>query len=325
MNKVIVAGSIITDMSVIVNKHPSIGETVLGNNLSYSPGGKGANQAVSAKRLGANVKLIGKVGKNAYTADANGLMCLEFLRNESIDCSGVSYTEKAPTGVAMIVVSEKTADNNIVVITGANDFLSINDIEFEFDSLQLEEGDVLISQFETPLEATRRFFEIGREKKLINILNPAPAQKISADILDLVDILIVNETELEAITYRKINKDNFREDIIGMAHSMQYERNYDKLIIVTLGEKGVMGFIGTSVLTVDSNKVNAIDTTGAGDCFVGAIAAFVAVRHIRNEEIFTEALKFANDAASVSVTRKGSGISMPYNLEVGAFFSQKKK
>ncbi len=336
MKKVIVSGSIITDMSVMVDIHPIVGETVVGSNLSYSPGGKGANQAVSARRLGAEVKMIGKVGNDNRTVDSNGLMCLEFLRDEEIDCSGVSGTKQASTGIAMIVVSEKTGNNNIVVITGANDYLFPVDISINLEGRDdynksdlLNEGDILVAQFETPLESTERFFELGREKNTINILNPAPARKIPNNILNLLDILIVNESELFTITgaYENDNGFSLSESIEDWYNTDSLEseiyyhlekmQNRPNIVIVTLGKYGAFGMIGAEYFMVESIKVSAIDTTGAGDCFVGAIAAFSAKHRIVDTFSLREAIKYANKAASISVTRKGSGISMPYKNELG--------
>ena len=323
MNRVIVAGSIITDMSVVVDKHPSVGETIVGNNLSYSPGGKGANQAVSAARLGSKVAMVGKIGN-----DVNGEMSYNFLRKEGIDCYDLTKTNKSATGIAMIVVSEKTGNNNIVVIPGANDCLSIGDINLLFDDLDsfgVDESDILVSQFETPLETTKHFFQRGREINTTNILNPAPARKIPEDIIKLVDVLIVNESELgiitdenEVISEEMIEDwdvmDELEENLIWMINNID---NRPNIVIITLGKNGAFGMIGDEYIKIDPIKVKAIDTTGAGDCFVGAIAAFMSVRPINTIKVLEEALNFANQAASISVQRKGSGISMPYNLEIG--------
>lgn len=330
--KVIVAGSIITDMSVMVNTHPIVGETVVGSELSYSPGGKGANQAVAAKRLGADVKMIGKIGNNNRLVDSNGLMCLDFLREESIDCSGVSGTKEAPTGIAMIVVSKETGNNNIVVMTGANDYLNPVDISINMEGRDdyynktdlLNEGDILVAQFETPLESTKRFFEFGREKNSVNILNPAPAKIIPDCIMNLVDILILNESELFTILGQpSFNASKVIEkwhDSDSISESISFLLNgylLPNIVIVTLGKYGAFGMINSEHFMVEAIKVNAIDTTGAGDCFVGAIAAFSAKHTIVDALSLREAINFANKAASISVTIKGSGISMPYKNELG--------
>jgi ribokinase len=307
MSRVVVAGSIITDMSVQVQTHPKVGETVIGSNLKYSPGGKGANQAVSAARLGAETVMVGKIGN-----DTNGELSQYFMEDkESIDCYDVTRTDLSPTGVAMIVVSE-SSDNNIVVIPGANDFLSVSDIDAIFRDHNLpKKGDIFVAQFETPLESTKHFFERGKEFGTINILNPAPAREIPKDILKLVDILIVNETELEVISRTKVDV-NDEKTIIEAIDNI----GYFKTIIVTLGKNGAFAMDQNDKIFITKGiEVNAIDTTGAGDCFVGAIAAWYAINSGSVIDL-KEAMLFANTAASLSVQKQGSGISMPYAKDI---------
>jgi ribokinase len=304
MPKVIVAGSVITDMSVLVDKHPAVGQTVLGNTLSYSPGGKGANQAVSAARLGADTTMICKVAN-----DVNGNMSLSFMKDEGIHIKRTGVSQK-PTGIAMIVVSEKTGNNNIVVVLGANEDLNRADI----DEAKIEEGDVLVAQFETPLEVTKYFFTKGREVGSINVLNPAPANKVDKELMELTDVVIMNETELNLVSeYYVRNPGLYDEDTQLALHNLSIEYG-NKVYIATLGDKGVISLFNNQFIRVESNKVNAIDTTGAGDCFVGAFAAFISENN--KAEALSAALKFANEAASISVTRKGSGVSMPYLSEI---------
>jgi len=306
MSRVVVAGSIITDMSVQVQIHPKVGETVVGNNLKYSPGGKGANQAVSSARLGAETVMVGKIGN-----DVNGNLSHNFLQNEKIDCYDVTPTHYSPTGIAMIVVSE-SSDNNIVVIPGANDFLSVSDIDDIFrDNNAPQKGDIFVAQFETPLDSTKHFFEKGKTYGTLNILNPAPASKIDRSILYLVDILIVNETELEIISGTKVNV-NDEKTIIEAINNIDYTGT----VIVTLGKKGAFAMDeNDEIFKIKGIEVNAIDTTGAGDCFVGAIAAWYAINSGSTINL-KDALIFANTAASLSVQKQGSGISMPYAKDI---------
>ena len=304
MSKVIVAGSVITDMSVLVDKHPAVGQTVLGNNLSYSPGGKGANQAVAAARLGADTTMICKVAN-----DVNGNMSLSFMKDEGIHIKRTGFSQK-PTGIAMIVVSEKTGNNNIVVVLGANEDLNRADI----DEAKIEEGDVLVAQFETPLEVTKYFFTKGREVGSINVLNPAPANKVDKELMELTDVVIMNETELNLVSEYYVRTPGLYDEDTQLAlHKLSAEYG-NKVYIATLGDKGVISLFNNQFIRVESNKVNAIDTTGAGDCFVGAFAAFISENN--KAEALSAALKFANEAASISVTRKGSGVSMPYLSEI---------
>lgn len=304
MKKVIVAGSVITDISVSVEKHPVVGETVFGNNITYSPGGKGANQAVSAARLGADTTMVCKVAN-----DNNGNMSLSFMKDEGIHIKRFNVSQK-DTGVAMIVVSEKTGNNNIVVILGANEDLSKEDI----DEANVDNGDVLVAQFETPLETTKYFFTKGREKQTINILNPAPAKLVDKELMDLVDVLIMNETELNLVSgYYVRNPGLYDEDTQLALHKLAIE-NGNKVYIATLGEKGVIALYNNKFIRIEPNKVNVVDTTGAGDCFVGAFAAFISKNN--EAESLEEALQFANKAAALSVQKKGSGISMPFYYDI---------
>lgn len=302
MGKVIVAGSVITDMSVIVNRHPLVGETVFGNNITLSPGGKGANQAVSAARLGADTTMICKVAN-----DDNGQRSLSFMKEEGIHIKRYGTSQK-DTGVALITVSELTGNNSIVVVLGANEDLSTKDI----DEVKIEEGDILVAQFETPIETTKYFFTKGREVGTINILNPAPADYVDKELMDLVDVLIMNETELSIVSDYPIQSPNLYDESTQLALHKLVAEYGDKVYIATLGDKGVISLCNKKFIRVASNKVKAIDTTGAGDCFVGAFAAFLS----ENKNNLEEALRFANKAASISVTKKGSGISMPYKAEL---------
>lgn len=306
MSKVIVAGSIITDMSVSVEEHPKVGETVIGDNLTYSPGGKGANQAVSAARLGAKTVMIGKVGFDDF-----GKMCNTFIHDQGIYLS-VNYSQMA-TGIAMIMVNT-SGDNSIVVNIGANADLKIEDLEDK--DVTYEKGDVLVSQFEIPLETVEAFFKKGKEAECINVLNPAPAIDIPKSIMDLVDVLIVNETELESISKYSINKNALVDNTITAMNRISNIMRKNSIIITTLGDKGLIAMRNRYVIPVMPIKVNAIDTTGAGDCFVGAFSSFISSNDISSDKDLKEALKFANKAASLSVQKKGSGISMPYLKDI---------
>lgn len=305
MGKVLVAGSIVVDMSVSVIEHPSNGQTVIGKNLSYSPGGKGFNQAVSAYRLGADVAMIGKVGD-----DQHGDMFKEEVSSENIK-GYIATSWGKETGIAMIMV-DREGYNNIVVIPGANDDLSTEDVDKFFETYN-EKDNILVAQCETPLEVTKYFFTKGKNANSINIFNPAPAKPIKEDILNLVDILIMNETELEVVSgvdwLGLWNIDDLKESMKRI--SSEYYM-FDKIIITTMGDKGVLALYQGEFLQIEGIKVDVVDTTGAGDCFTGAIAAYCFENKISTKEDLLSALNFANKAASISVTQKGSSLSMPY-------------
>jgi len=303
MSRVIVAGSIITDMSVKVKTHPKVGETVIASEVKYSPGGKGSNQAVAAARLGADTAIIGSIGEDEF-----GKMSYEFLESENINIQGLMTTDSS-TGIAMIQVSEGTGDNSIAVVLGANEELKESNVE----NYTYRKNDVLVSQFEIPLTTVKRFFHKGRHSNCMNILNPAPAQIIPDEIMNLTDVVIFNETELSVCS----GVDVITVDTAIIALDSLEKKYVEKFYIVTLGDKGSLGLYKGAFHRLSTSKVDVVDTTGAGDCFVGAFAAYIAELNKKlDTKEFIKAMEFANKAASLSVQKKGSGISMPYKKEL---------
>jgi len=300
MGRVFIAGSINMDVVATADRHPKVGETVAGRQVLYFPGGKGANQAVAASRLGAGTTLIGRLGKDSFGAELR-----TFLGDQGIDLGYVVETAEAHTGTAIITVAQ--ADNTIVVIPGANGLVGADDVEV----VPLLPGDVAVSQFEIPLPSIAAFFQRARAAGAVTVLNPAPAQKMSGELLALVDILVLNETELGFLAGVDLSDSDEAAKIIGAARQLQARE--DQTICVTLGKRGVLALAGREEITVPGRAVKAIDTTGAGDCFVGALAAQLA-----DDVPLPTALAFANAAASISVQRMGAGPSMPTAAEVEA-------
>ncbi|MCK1422918.1 ribokinase [Bradyrhizobium sp. 180] len=300
MGRVFVAGSINMDVVATADRHPRVGETVAGKQVLYFPGGKGANQAVAASRLGARTTLIGRLGKDSFGTELKA-----FLRSQGIDLGYVQQTADAHTGTAIITVAE--ADNTIVVIPGANALVDADDVSV----VPLLEGDVAVSQFEIPLPAIAAFFQRARAAGATTLLNPAPAQTMPGELLALVDILVLNETELGLLAGTELSDGNEAARIIDVARQLQARR--DQTICVTLGKRGVLALAGREEISVQGRTVKAVDTTGAGDCFVGALAAQLA-----DGATLRDALTFANAAASISVQRMGAGPSMPTAKEVAA-------
>ncbi|MDA9425528.1 MULTISPECIES: ribokinase [Bradyrhizobium] len=300
MGRVFVAGSINMDVVATADRHPKVGETVAGRQVLYFPGGKGANQAVAAARLGARTTLIGRLGKDSFGGELKA-----FLGEQGIDLGYVQETAEAHTGTAIITVAE--ADNTIVVIPGANGLVGADDV----DVVPLLEGDVAVSQFEIPLPAIAAFFRRGRAAGATTVLNPAPAQAMSRELLTLVDILVLNETELGFLAGSELSESDEAARIIDVARKLQARE--DQTICVTLGKRGVLALAGREQIAVPGRLVKALDTTGAGDCFVGALAAQLA-----DDVPLRTALAFANAAASISVQRMGAGPSMPTAKEVAA-------
>jgi ribokinase len=300
MGRVFVAGSINMDVVATADRHPRIGETVAGSAVLYFPGGKGANQAVAAAKLGAATTLIGRLGKDAF-----GVELRAFLVAQGIDLSFVQEAAAAHTGTAIITLAN--ADNTIVVIPGANGLVGAADVA----AAPLTRGDIAVSQFEIPLPAIHAFFQRARAADATTILNPTPAMEFDAGLLDLVDILILNETELGLLAKTELHDGDDAARFIKAAKSLQGGR--DKIICVTLGKRGVLALIDGEPLIIPGRIVEAVDTTGAGDCFVGTVAAQLA-----GGNSIHDALAYANAAASICVQRMGAAPSMPTAAEVEA-------
>ncbi len=298
MGRVFVAGSINMDVVATADRHPRIGETVAGNAVLYFPGGKGANQAVAAAKLDAPTALIGRLGNDAFGHEMKA-----FLAAQRIDLSFVRETSEAHTGTAVITVAK--ADNTIVVIPGANALVSAADVA----APTLAKGDIAVSQFEIPLPAIGAFFERARAAGATTILNPAPAIKFDSGLLDLVDILVLNETELGFLTKTELRDSDDHSRLLEAVRTLRAGK--ENIICVTLGKRGVLALVDGEPLIVPGRSVSAVDTTGAGDCFVGAVAAQLAGR-----KSLPDALAYANAAASICVQRMGAAPSMPTAAEV---------
>jgi len=303
MGRIFVAGSINMDVVATADRHPRIGETVAGNAVLYFPGGKGANQAVAAAKLGAPTTLIGRLGKDAF-----GDQLKTFLTAQRVDLTFVRETTEVHTGTAIITVAD--ADNTIVVVPGANASVTPADVE----AAALASGDIAVSQFEIPLPAISTFFKRARAADATTILNPAPATAVGAEMLDLVDILILNESELGLLAQAELRDIDDPARFIAAARSLQMGK--DKTVCVTLGKRGVLALVNGEPLIIPGRTVRAVDTTGAGDCFVGAVAAQLAGR-----KSIRDALDYANVAASICVQRMGAAPSMPSAAEVQAALS----
>jgi len=303
MGRVFVAGSINMDVVATADRHPRIGETVFGQSVLYFPGGKGANQAVAAAKLGAPTTLIGRLGYDAF-----GRELRTYLAAQGIDLGLVRDTSAAHTGTAVITTAN--ADNTIIVIPGANALVDAADVA----AAAFAKGDLAVSQFEIPLATISAFFQRARAAGATTILNPAPAIEFDTGLLDLVDVLVLNESELGFLTRTELGDSDDHARFIAAARSLPI--GSDKIVCVTLGKRGVLSLVDGEPLIVHGRAVTAVDTTGAGDCFVGALAARLAAG-----KSFLDALAYANAAASISVQRMGAAPSMPTAVEVEAILS----
>lgn len=300
MGKIIVLGSINMDVVVLTPEHPGAGETLFGTDVRFVPGGKGSNQAVAAARLAPGVILAGRLGRDAF-----GAALKDFLAGENLDLAHLSFSETAPSGTALITVDQH-AENRIIVISGSNFELLPSHLE----TLPIESGDTLVSVFEIPQETILAAFHKAKATGARTILNPAPAAAFIPGLQDLCETLVVNETELAFFAGGAAEPGDL-EALLRQAQAIRSRPN--QAIIVTLGGRGVAALQGDAFMAVSGRPVKAVDTTAAGDCFVGALA--VALNEGR---LLTEALAFANTAASLSVQKVGASASLPYRKEVEA-------
>lgn len=302
MNKVCVLGSINMDLVIKVNEMPKEGETILSESFEKIAGGKGANQAVAARRCGNIVSMIGKIGK-----DDNGKILKGLLEEDSIDTNLIFEDENEPTGMAVITVN-KNGNNSITVISGSN--MTLNKDEIEKSKEIIENSDILISQFEVPEEVILEAFKIAKENNKITILNPAPAKKIDEELLKYTDIIIPNETEAELLTGIKVND----LESAKLAANGLLEKGV-KFVIVTLGSKGAAVISKECRQIVKAYKVKAIDTTAAGDSFIGGLSSKLDIENLSFENLL-KAVKFANKVSSITVQRKGAQPSIAKLEEV---------
>ena len=297
MARILILGSSNTDMTVRTAALPLPGQTLIGGDFVMGPGGKGANQAVAARRLGGDAALVCKVGRDVFGDNA-----VKHYEEEGLDVSGVLRSDK-PSGVALIDADDK-AENSIVVAPGAN--MDITEADIDAVAPQIRAAEILLLQLEIPVPAVLKAARIGHEAGALVVLNPAPYAEVPAELFRYVDLFIPNETELSAFTGLPVTD---RDSALKAAEVM-VGRGV-KTVIVTLGSKGSLIYDGRSVSDIGAFKVNAVDTTAAGDTFCGALC--VALSEGRTLQV---AAVFASKASALSVTRPGAQNSMPYRHEI---------
>lgn len=290
MAKVVVIGSCNIDVTVESDRFAHPGETLFGKKLNLYPGGKGANQAVAAARLGAEVTMVGCIGDDMY-----GEMMLKTLKENNIDCSCLEVIPGENTGTAHITVAEE--DNTIYVVKAANDRVEPRHIDAAMEKIKT--ADIVMLQHEIPFAAIHYAVRKCAEAGVPVLLNPAPVAPVPADIVELVTYLTPNEHEAAILFEGKTTE----EILLG----------YENKVIMTLGSKGVAYGDKGQVVNVPAFKVTPVDTTGAGDTFNGAFAVAKA-----NGLDLAASIRFGNAAAALSVQRKGAQGGMPYLKEVEA-------
>ena len=300
MKNICVIGSLNMDLVVNVDTMPKPGQTIIGSNFKEVPGGKGANQAVAMARLNGNVSMIGKVGEDGF-----GQTLINSLKNDKVDTTYVQ-TAKGATGVALITV-DKNAQNSIVVSPGANFEVKEDDIDNNIEAIK--NSDIVVLQLETPLNTIKYALNKAKELNKYTILNPAPAVKLDDEIIKNVDLLTPNETELEIISGVSIET----EEDIQKAAQIMIEKGVKELI-VTLGSKGSLYINKEKSMFKKAYKVEAVDTTAAGDSYTGALAVALS-----QEKCIEDAMDFASKVGALSVLKEGAQSSLPTLEDVENF------
>ncbi|HIP71722.1 MAG TPA: ribokinase [Anaerolineae bacterium] len=298
--KIVVVGSLNMDLVTQARKIPAPGETIIGGDLQTIPGGKGANQAVAAARAGAQVTMVGRVGDDVFAGRLR-----DNLLADGIDANYVQNTPDTASGVALIVVDEN-GQNSIVVAPGANGRLTPTDVTLAKPAIQ--QADVLLLQLEVPLEAVLRAARLAADAHVKVILNPAPARPLPPELLALVDILIPNESETATLTGWPTGT----QAELAAAAARLHEQSV-ATVILTLGERGaLLSQAGRAFYHVAAFPVaQVVDTTAAGDAFVGGMATAVA-----EGQRLPEAMRFGTAAGALSVTRAGAQPSLPRRSEI---------
>lgn len=299
-NPIFVIGSINTDMVAMTKNLPAPGETVMGGEFMMTAGGKGANQAVSAARLGGKVTMVGRLGKDIF-----GDQSIACLKHESINCDFISRDPIAASGVALISVDDK-GENHIVVAPGANNQLDQTKVRAALDSMP--DNAIILLQLEIPLDTVAHIIDAtrGSSRRVILDPAPAPASVLPLNFLNELYLITPNETEAKKLTGIEV-----RDDKSAEVAAKKLLATGVKNVAITMGAKGVVLAQENTIKFIPSPQVKAIDTTAAGDCFNGALSVGIA-----SGLSLEEGIKRACLAASISVTRKGAQDSMPYIKEI---------
>lgn len=293
-----VIGSLNMDLVTKTEKVPKVGETFLGIDFKQAAGGKGANQADAIAKLGGSVAMIGRVGDDQF-----GHTLIKSLEHDGVEVSQIRITEGISTGIATIIVNGD-GDNSIIVVPGANFKLAPQDVD-EAEAV-IKESNMIIAQLEVPIDTIKYAFKKAKQYGKYTILNPAPARVLDEELLEMTDLLVPNETELEILSGRTLVTE---EDMLTAAKELMQKGV--KEMIITLGSNGCLHIDKTSSTHYPAHLVEAVDTTAAGDSFIGAIATAFS-----DDKSFKEAIGFASKVSALTVTREGAQDSLPTKKEV---------
>ncbi len=306
MKKILVIGSFMTDLVIKSESFVQEGETIIGESFNQFTGGKGANQAIAAARLGANVEMIGELGEDSFGRDQ-----IASLEKNNVKHDNVLFTDKALSGVGNPQLDD-SGKNRIVVVPGANMKLDPDDLDRLSDSIQ--NSDIIVLQLEIPLKTVYKAIELGNKYNKIVILNPAPAAELDLDYASMVTYMTPNEHEAELLT----GIDTSTPEGIKNAANELLNQGYQN-VIITVGDKGSY-FVNKNVeIQVSAYKVKAVDSTAAGDSFIGAFAYGLA-----NDASIQESLSYASAVSALAVTKMGAQPSLPSRSEVDDFLATQK-
>lgn len=306
--KGIVVGSFVVDLMGRCPHLPAPGETVKGDTFKTGPGGKGSNQAVAAKRAGADVNAVTKIGKDQF-----GQIARDCFEEEDFPLEYLIEDENHDTGIALILVDKNTSQNEILVYSGACDYFT--DEDFKKIRPLLDASDILLMQLEINLDFTERCLKYAKSKGICTILNPAPVVQISDELYDYIDIITPNEVEASILSGITVTDEE-------SAHKSAewFRKKGVETVIITMGSKGAYLETKEHRQLFPIFSVNAIDTTGAGDAFNGGLLAALT-----EEKDLLEAICFAQATAALSVTKIGTAPSMPYREEIDTFLADKNR
>jgi ribokinase len=297
VGKIAVLGSVNMDIVITTGRMPKVGETIIGDQIDYFVGGKGANQAVAAARFGGKTTFLGKIGQDTF-----GEKVYQHLSEEQLDVRSVAQEKNIFTGIASIF--KLPQDNCITVISGANELVDREYVDQV--AHQIIESDVLLVQIEIPVETLQYALQLAKENGVTTLLNPAPYHDIVGELLPNVDILTPNETEFAALIGKELIPEAEMEETI-----LAWQQTHTTRLIVTRGSQGVSFVESDKLVTVPSSKVPVVDTTGAGDTFNGILAAALS-----EGMSFKEAVILANRGAGLSVQKLGAQTGMPTRAAV---------
>lgn len=303
MKKLIVLGSLNMDLSIQSDYMPKSGETINGYGFFMNSGGKGGNQAVAAAKLGVDVKMIANVGNDIF-----GKQLMDDLSNYGVDVSDVEISEDVSSGVA--VITRCNNDNRIILSNGANHTLDFETVKAKLKKVG-NHGDIFLTQLENDFEMVQKSIKFAKGLGLYTILNPAPAREIDDTLYEYLDLIIVNQSECELLTgIYPDTKNKYKE-------ALYVFRNKGVDAIITLGTDGSITNYAGGFEYIASRKVEAVDTTAAGDSYIGALC-----RYLIYDKNFIEGLRFASDVAALTVTKKGAQVAIPNLKEVNEFFKK---